>query len=880
MRNMICFTRHLAVVALAGLTSYVALASHLMAQGTSQWRQTSGPRGGEITTLLANGANLFAGTIRSGLFRSTNNGDSWTAVNTGLPNAPVSALAVSGSNLFASTGVGVYRSSNQGESWTGVNAGLLRLLPVNALAVSGTNIFAGTFIGGVYRSSNQGESWTAVNVGLPTITLDGETVYISVNALAVSGTNLFAGTFIGGIYRSTNNGESWSAVNTGLPSFIIQGERRYPPAIAIVVSGANLFAGIAGGVYRSTNNSQSWTAVNAGLTDLSVSALAVSGQSLFAGTNGGGVFLSTNQGESWIAINAGLPALPVNALAVSRTNLFAGTLGDGVYRSTNNGQSWAAINMGLPSLPINALAVSGANLFAGTDRGIIFRSANSGDSWALVNVGLIGGSINAFAVSGMNHFACANGGVFRSTNQGESWTAASTGLPGFTPPGQTQTLYNPAYALAVSGANLFAGIGGSPLVASGGVYRSNNNGESWTAANAGLPSNTSILSLAVSDANLYAGTDSAGVFRSTNQGESWTAANAGLTNLRVRALAVSGANLFAGTDRGVFRSSNQGGSWTAVNAGLTNLFVNVLAVSGPNLFAGTSGGGVFRSTNQGESWTEVNAGLTDRTVNALAVGGPHLFAGTGSSGVFISDPAANTVASVSAASFSGTELATESIVAAFGGALATAPERAVTIPLPTTLAGTTVKVRDSAGMQRDAPLFFVSPGQVNYQIPKGTMNGTATVTIISGNGDVSIGTAQIVSVAPGLFSANANGQGVAAAVVFRRRANGSESFEEVARFDQALNRLVAVPIDLGPGSDQVFLILFGVGLRYRSTLSAVSVKIGGADAQVTYADPAPGFVGLDQVNALIPRSLIGRGEVDVALAADGQGANTVRINIK
>jgi len=78
------------------------------------------------------------------------------------------------------------------------------------------------------------------------------------------------------------------------------------------------------------------------------------------------------------------------------------------------------------------------------------------------------------------------------------------------------------------------------------------------------------------------------------------------------------------------------------------------------------------------------------------------------------------LANVSAASFSGTTLASEAIVAAFGQSLATRLETAVSLPLPTSLAGTVVRVRDSAGTQRDAPLFFVSPTQVNYQIPAGT----------------------------------------------------------------------------------------------------------------------------------------------------------------
>ncbi len=242
--------------------------------------------------------------------------------------------------------------------------------------------------------------------------------------------------------------------------------------------------------------------------------------------------------------------------------------------------------------------------------------------------------------------------------------------------------------------------------------------------------------------------------------------------------------------------------------------------------------------------------------------------------------APSAVTSVSAASYSGASLAPEAIVAAFGSNLATATTAALTLPLPTMLAGTTVKARDGAGTERLAPLFFVSPTQVNYQMPPGTVNGLTTVTITSGDGTVSVGTVQIAAAASGLFAVDASGGGLAAATVLRGKADGSQQFEPVARFDAAQQKFVAVPIDLGPETDQVFLLLFGTGIRFRSALSAVTAKLGGVDCQVAFAGAQGGFVGLDQVNVRLSRGLIGRGEVDVALTVDGRAANTVKVGIK
>jgi uncharacterized protein (TIGR03437 family) len=224
-------------------------------------------------------------------------------------------------------------------------------------------------------------------------------------------------------------------------------------------------------------------------------------------------------------------------------------------------------------------------------------------------------------------------------------------------------------------------------------------------------------------------------------------------------------------------------------------------------------------------------------------------------------------------------LAAEQIVAAFGSALATTTEVAEDLPLPTEIAGTTVRVRDSQGESRLSPLFFVAPAQVNYQIPPGTAAGAATVTITSGEGAVSIGNVTIATVVPGLFSANANGQGVAAATVLRVTAEGEQIFEPVATFDTTLNRFVPAPIDLGPEGDQVFLILFGTGFRAVSGLPAVTAKIGGEEVEVLFSGAQGGFVGLDQANVRIPRSLTGRGEVDVEMTFDSKNTNIVRIGV-
>jgi uncharacterized protein (TIGR03437 family) len=222
-------------------------------------------------------------------------------------------------------------------------------------------------------------------------------------------------------------------------------------------------------------------------------------------------------------------------------------------------------------------------------------------------------------------------------------------------------------------------------------------------------------------------------------------------------------------------------------------------------------------------------------------------------------------------------LAAEQIVAAFGADLATATLAAQSLPLPTSLGETIVKITDSKGVEHLAGLFFVSPTQINYLLPAELATGVARVTI-SANGKTSIGLIDVAPIAPSFFTANADGGGLAAAVLLRVRSDGSQSYESVARFDETENRSVAVPIVFGEPDEQLFLLLYGTGLRHHK--DAIQSVIGGVEADVLFAGEAIGFVGLDQVNVGLPRNLAGRGEVSIQINFGDRAANAVTVVIR
>jgi hypothetical protein len=154
--------------------------------------------------------------------------------------------------------------------------------------------------------------------------------------------------------------------------------------------------------------------------------------------------------------------------------------------------------------------------------------------------------------------------------------------------------------------------------------------QEWLQTNG--PYGADVMALAKGpDEAIYAGTRGGGVFRSMDNGESWTQVNNGLTCMHLWSIAVKESGVIfagsAGCNEGVFRSEDNGESWTLVNDGLTTYEISALAVDDQGyVYAGTTpmfgpGGGVFRSVDNGDHWTEISSGLTNLFVTSLVCPG-------------------------------------------------------------------------------------------------------------------------------------------------------------------------------------------------------------------------------------------------------------------
>jgi photosystem II stability/assembly factor-like uncharacterized protein len=236
---------------------------------------------------------LYAGSYGSGVFRSTDSGATWSAVNTGLTGHPVYSLAINPkapATLYAGTDSGVFRSTNGGDHWTAttflpnteLNNRDVHFLAINPKAPA--TLYAGTSVGSVFCSTDSGERWTEMNTG------GSNAASLAINPLTP--TILYAGSSGSGIFRSTDSGKTWSAPNTDFPQYTTASCLAInPKAPATLYAGTyNGNAGTGSGVFYSTNSGATWTSLGIGITNQKVTSLAIDPLTpsiLYAATNGG-----------------------------------------------------------------------------------------------------------------------------------------------------------------------------------------------------------------------------------------------------------------------------------------------------------------------------------------------------------------------------------------------------------------------------------------------------------------------------------------------------------------------------------------------------------------------------------------------------------------
>lgn len=277
----------------------------------SQWQQSGTNVVGQSSVFLVDGNKLYSGSgMGGGLYVSEDNGVNWTKLG-GSAISTTYALAVKGSKIYLGNEYGVYISTDNGQTFTASNTGLSSTYyTVTALLVDGSTIFAGT-TNGLYVSTDDGALWTITSLSK------------YVRSMMKVGTDIYAGTYSDGVYISSDNGSTWTQVVNGMSK-----TTTYSPIFSMANIDNTIFAALKGtGVYKSTDKGATWTLANGTMTK-DIWGIAVSGTNLFAGGDYVGVYLSTDKGTTWTAVNTGLPEtytlMPtVYTLVVANQTLFA-----------------------------------------------------------------------------------------------------------------------------------------------------------------------------------------------------------------------------------------------------------------------------------------------------------------------------------------------------------------------------------------------------------------------------------------------------------------------------------------------------------------------------------------------------------------------------
>lgn len=587
---------------------------------------------------------------RNNLFRSTDQGETWSRLSNGLDNRfDFSSLDMSPVDpallYLTSPGDGIYTSKDSGDSWQTINQGLdsLDIAWIQASATSSQVALAMTQDNQLYQTSNGGNRWQKVLTASDATSL----VYIPETPIALLGNAQ------GQLWRSDDQGTTWSIWST-LP----QGE-----AIQAIAPSPNystdqtLFIATAeSGIYQTTDAGASFTPLNQGLEDLRVRQVLplpapAREMSLLAITWDGGYWRWQPELGQWVNSDTGLSRDPqANEMEVPHFEdleisddfqsdgiAFLGGF-DGLFRSRDGGNTWTeleTLSLGtIIDLAISPTLAEDGTLAVATYVGELYISHDRGDTWEATNQDLywprftrtlqppdryeqdprrffdIEISSN-YAVDNTLFSAILYSKILRSTNGGQSWaiTQLDQSVRGVTLAvspnfSQDQTVFSSNQ--------------------SGIIYRSDNGGRTFTAVGeaAKQPGNDSPSTVLspdfATDQTLFT-TGEQGVYKSTDAGETWTllTAETPLAEATGLQLAISpnfpeDETLLVATRSGLYQTQDGGNTWIEITSTAYGEapYVEAVAISPAyaedQTFAlSVRGGGLFKTTDRGQTFTAI-----------------------------------------------------------------------------------------------------------------------------------------------------------------------------------------------------------------------------------------------------------------------------------
>jgi photosystem II stability/assembly factor-like uncharacterized protein len=541
------------------------------------WQHTGGPLGGTtVCATEADNGDLILGTVE-GIFRSSDAGANWVHSENGIGST----------NAITD----IYKHSNG-----------------DVYAIGSDRILGHSRL---FLSADNGQNWTEIP-NVPILPATTPTQFVVVNS---SGDIFIAGTIIGSfiVSRSTDDGATWTTVfSPGGVFGIISG--------LAINSNGDLFVSVSGdvdkGVHSSTDNGDTWTQV---FTD-KVEGLYVHTNNDIYIFSGSSVLISSNNGTNWNEIyDSGAFLLhPVSIVVTSAGNIFIGTSlgigGSGIERSADGGTTWEYVNNGLPAgssfydyPTINFLFQnSGGKLFSGIDSyfaelnssggmGGVYSSPDNGDNWSASNNGLLALNIKGITIhSSGNIFVMPFAGLLHSSDDGVTWSDRSPELTG------AQFELSAFEENPVNG-DIFAG-GAFTL------QHSTDLGINWTEYSGGYFSTHMVAGVAINNSGDIFVASNGGVYRTTDNGASWTQVYQGNT-LNVFTASNGYVYYIGFVPGGLYRSTDNGDTWNQLTNGISGGISDLAIASDNTLYAVDAGNGIYRSDDSGDSWVLADNGI-------------------------------------------------------------------------------------------------------------------------------------------------------------------------------------------------------------------------------------------------------------------------------
>ncbi|MBN2089617.1 choice-of-anchor D domain-containing protein, partial [candidate division KSB1 bacterium] len=605
----------------------------LTPQSWNAW-QSIGPFCGDVQVLITSPVNpnvLYAGNF-GGIFEYNYVNGFWAPIKGNLPNLKIQAIAAANTDVIylGSSEQGIFKTTDNGKTWSPKNRELSNL-DVHALYIHPLNpniIYVGTYGEGIFKSENGGEFWTGISRGL-------DNLYINQIAFLPNQTTRLLVATNRGLFISSEDGSEWFSIFsdlqfTHISAFVFEPNQ----------SGIFYAATMNQGVYKLNLTDTTAIPFNQALPEKQILTLAMSHGSnnfLFAGTYSQGIFKRRLTAEVWEPANEFLYASRIQSLVTHPTNheiVYVGTHEGGIYSSNDLGNSWDELNNGLAIAAVNGIVIhpNVANrIFVGVQPGIFLYKSGAKYEALLSNY-----KINDFTEKRIPEFrlyaATEKNGIMTSGDGGQSWFYMNSGL---------NYANSSITCLAFLSVSDTAGYAGTK---DGKVFRFSNSRKAWENITANYANQfEEIYDLEIDPKNsdrIYAATKK-GLYRKTRKSD-WDELSRELpTPNTVTSIVIKPENsalIYAVLPKfGIYKSLNMGANWFQISKTFPPTEITVVQIHPKRpgrVLAGTSNKGLFMSTNDGDSWFAVESETLPDNITRISVQDSNLYIGTKSNGCY------------------------------------------------------------------------------------------------------------------------------------------------------------------------------------------------------------------------------------------------------